>query len=207
MRRVALAWLAAPGPLLVRLSGLRPAFYASGRRAHHRCSVPGCPWRLDCSRADALLTAWRGRATSMSFLRARTRDAALTSIPAGESGAGVGFPQPLEVAWAGFLVEGGGGWRAPTCSPPVVRGCPWACRQQGWAGGPKKPPARGGGAGPRTVVSRCRWPSGRSSDCTSSLGKSVRALPRSAAFPVGVDSPCDARGAPWTDRALAYCRR
>ena len=42
---------------------------ASGRRAHHRCSVLGCPWRIDFSRADALLMASSGSATSMSFLR------------------------------------------------------------------------------------------------------------------------------------------
>ncbi len=40
---------------------------ASGRRAHHRWSVDGCPWRIDFSRAEALLMASRGRATSMSF--------------------------------------------------------------------------------------------------------------------------------------------
>ena len=44
------------------------------------------------------------------------------------------------------------GSRAPMCSPPVVRGSPWACRQQGWAGGSKESPGRGGGAGPRTAV-------------------------------------------------------
>ena len=33
-----------------------------------------------------------------------------------------------------------------------VGGSPWACRQQGWEGGPKKLPARGGGASPLTVV-------------------------------------------------------
>ena len=42
---------------------------ASGRRAHHRCSVLGCPWRIDFSLALALLIASSGRATSMSFLR------------------------------------------------------------------------------------------------------------------------------------------
>ena len=41
---------------------------ASGRRAHHRCSVLGWPWRMDFSRAEALLIASSGRATSMSFL-------------------------------------------------------------------------------------------------------------------------------------------
>ena len=40
---------------------------ASGRRAHHRCSVVGWPWRMDFSRAEATLIASRGRATSMSF--------------------------------------------------------------------------------------------------------------------------------------------
>jgi hypothetical protein len=40
---------------------------ASGRRAHHRCSVLGCPCRMDFSRADALLIASSGSATSMSF--------------------------------------------------------------------------------------------------------------------------------------------
>ena len=33
-----------------------------------------------------------------------------------------------------------------------VRGSPWACRQQGWAGGPKEPSASGGGADPQAVV-------------------------------------------------------
>jgi hypothetical protein len=40
---------------------------ASGRRAHHRCRVLGCPWRIDFSRALAALIASSGRATSMSF--------------------------------------------------------------------------------------------------------------------------------------------
>ena len=35
---------------------------------------------------------------------------------------------------------------------PVVQGSPWAGRQQGREGGPKEPCARGGRAGPRTVV-------------------------------------------------------
>ena len=39
------------------------------------------------------------------------------------------------------------------------------------------------------------------------LGKRARALPRSAAFPVGVDSPGEARAPPRADRALAYFRR
>ena len=42
---------------------------ASGRRAHHRCSVLGWPWRMDFSRAASRLMASSGRATSMSFLR------------------------------------------------------------------------------------------------------------------------------------------
>src|ERR1700687_5298396 len=42
---------------------------ARGRRAHQRCSVEGCPWRMDFSRAEALLIASRGRATSINFLR------------------------------------------------------------------------------------------------------------------------------------------
>ena len=40
---------------------------ASGRRAHHRCSVDGWPWRMDFSRADSRLMSSRGSATSMSF--------------------------------------------------------------------------------------------------------------------------------------------
>ena len=40
---------------------------ARGRRAHHRCSVDGWPWRIDFSRADSRLIASSGRATSMSF--------------------------------------------------------------------------------------------------------------------------------------------
>ena len=42
---------------------------ASGRRAHHRCSVEGCPCRIDFSRAEAALIASSGIETSMSFLR------------------------------------------------------------------------------------------------------------------------------------------
>src|ERR1035437_9379829 len=41
---------------------------ANGRRAHHRCNVLGCPCRIDFSRAEALLMASSGRATSISFL-------------------------------------------------------------------------------------------------------------------------------------------
>ena len=40
---------------------------ASGRRAHHRCSVEGCPCRIDFSRAEAALIASSGMAISMSF--------------------------------------------------------------------------------------------------------------------------------------------
>ena len=41
---------------------------AKGRRAHHRCRVDGCPWRIDFSLADSALIASRGSATSISFL-------------------------------------------------------------------------------------------------------------------------------------------
>ena len=41
---------------------------ASGRRAHQRWSVEGWPWRMDFSRAAALLMASSGNATSISFL-------------------------------------------------------------------------------------------------------------------------------------------
>ena len=37
--------------------------------------------------------------------------------------------------------------------------------------------------------------------------KSVHALMRSVAFPVGVDCPGDGRAAPWADRAVAYLFR
>ena len=40
---------------------------ASGRRAHHRCSVDGCPCRIDFSRADSRLMSSSGSATSISF--------------------------------------------------------------------------------------------------------------------------------------------
>jgi len=39
----------------------------SGRRAHHRCSVDGCPWRMDFSRADCVLIASSGSSTSISY--------------------------------------------------------------------------------------------------------------------------------------------
>ena len=40
---------------------------ACGRRAHHKCSVEGRPCRMDFSRAQALLIASSGKATSMSL--------------------------------------------------------------------------------------------------------------------------------------------
>ena len=40
---------------------------ASGRRAYQRCSVLGCPWRMDFSLAEALLMASSDKATSISF--------------------------------------------------------------------------------------------------------------------------------------------
>src|SRR5690606_6012605 len=40
---------------------------AKGRRAHHRWRVLGWPCRIDFSRADSLLIASRGNATSISF--------------------------------------------------------------------------------------------------------------------------------------------
>ena len=82
----------------------------------------------------------------------------------------------------------------------LVRGSRWSCRRPGREGGPEEPPARG--------VVRIR---GRSSMAPVAIGsiigsheqscKSARALPRSAVFPVGADSPGDARAAPWADRA------
>jgi putative transposase len=39
----------------------RPRAADSGRRAHHRCNVLGCPWRIDFSRAAASLIAFSGR--------------------------------------------------------------------------------------------------------------------------------------------------
>ena len=42
---------------------------ANGLLAHHKCRVLGWPCRIDFSRADALLIASKGSATSMSFLR------------------------------------------------------------------------------------------------------------------------------------------
>ena len=40
---------------------------ANGRRAHQRCSVDGCPCRIDFSRAASRLIAANGNATSISF--------------------------------------------------------------------------------------------------------------------------------------------
>jgi hypothetical protein len=41
---------------------------ASVRRAHHKCSVLGCPCRIDFSRAEATWMASNGSATSIRFL-------------------------------------------------------------------------------------------------------------------------------------------
>ena len=45
---------------------------ANGRRAHHRCSVLGCPCRMDFSLAEAMLIASSGSATSISFFLVTT---------------------------------------------------------------------------------------------------------------------------------------
>jgi hypothetical protein len=58
---------------------------ASGRRAHHRCSVDGCPWRIDFSRADSRLIASSGRATSMSLRLVTIRTARFLSPRSGPS--------------------------------------------------------------------------------------------------------------------------
>ena len=50
-----------------RLAQITARAAASGRRAHHRWRVEGWPWRMDFSRADSLLMASKGRATSISF--------------------------------------------------------------------------------------------------------------------------------------------
>ena len=55
---------------------------ASGRRAHHRCSVDGWPCRIDFSRDDAVLIASSGSATSISFfLMGRTFPGAARPSP------------------------------------------------------------------------------------------------------------------------------
>ena len=51
-----------------RLDQITARAAASGRRAHHRCKVDGCPCRMDFSRAASALIASSGRATSISFL-------------------------------------------------------------------------------------------------------------------------------------------
>ena len=55
------------------------ALLPTGRRAHHKCSVLGCPWRIDFSRAHAALMASSGSATSMSFLLYVTRPPTATA--------------------------------------------------------------------------------------------------------------------------------
>ena len=110
-----------------------------------------------------------------------------------------------------LVAEGfrGKGSRAPMCSPSVVRVSPWACRQSGaggWAERASRPRGRRRSADGRLTVPVAVG-SIISVRIRSSLGKSVPALPWSAAFPVGVDCSGDARAAPWADRALAYSRR
>ena len=55
---------------------------ASGRRAHHRCSVDGWPCRIDFSRADSRLIASSGSATSIS-LRFCTTSSTLRALGPG----------------------------------------------------------------------------------------------------------------------------
>ena len=50
-----------------RLDQITARAAANGRRAHQRCRVDGCPWRMDFSRADSALIFSRGSATSISF--------------------------------------------------------------------------------------------------------------------------------------------
>jgi hypothetical protein len=52
---------------LPQISGKLGLQAANGRRAHHRCSVDGCPCLIDFSRADASLIAFSGSETSISF--------------------------------------------------------------------------------------------------------------------------------------------
>jgi len=40
----------------------------TGRRAHHRCSVLGCPWRIALPRIDAWLMASSGSVSSNRVL-------------------------------------------------------------------------------------------------------------------------------------------
>ena len=54
-----------------------------------------------------------------------------------------GVPGSASAVFRGAAISGGRGTRASMCSQPVVRGCRWSCRQPGWAGGAKEPPARG----------------------------------------------------------------
>ena len=44
---------------------------ASGRRAHHRCSVEGCPCRIDFSRTACFETSAMGKSTSANRLHSR----------------------------------------------------------------------------------------------------------------------------------------
>ncbi len=41
---------------------------ASGRLAHQRCNVEGCPCRIDFSRAECLLSSATGKSTSANRL-------------------------------------------------------------------------------------------------------------------------------------------
>ena len=56
---------------------------ASGRRAHQRCRVEGCPWRIDFSRAARFDTAAIGKSTSAS--RWHSRGITTAPRPSGRS--------------------------------------------------------------------------------------------------------------------------
>ena len=108
-----------------------PAYGSSGRGACGASSAPSCVVRSNGSPDRGA-----GRAGGLLTPRLRHEHAAT-----GRSGA-AGCWQPAPLADPRRVGGASAG----------VGGSPWACLRQGWAGGPKEPPARGGGADPREVV-------------------------------------------------------
>ena len=108
-----------------------PVYGSSGRGACGASSAPSCVVRSNGSPDRGA-----GRAGGLLTPRLRHEHAAAARSRA----AGCSQPAPL----ADPRRVGG--------ASAGVGGSPWACRRQGWAGGPKEPPARGGGADPREVV-------------------------------------------------------
>ena len=150
---------------------------ANGRRAHHRWSVEGCPCRIDFSRAEALLMASSGSATSISFLRVLTvtcqpQDSAVrwrTPVPTPGAGSQANFGRdrcrraPRPRASCARTGHRGGRracgrarpWRRAAARSAAARSPPPSCARIRWWTTPTR---SGAGRWPVPVAGSSSWP-------------------------------------------------